>query len=123
MRMWMVNPALLCRQHLLGEHNELHMLAGTFLRGKSVEGFVRQGLLEPAQLCPRHAALVCEMQARGYKHQSPLPAEDALLTALAGYPAHVRAATVDVDISLHELQRRCPHCAQRMAASRMMNKS
>ena len=25
MRMWMVNPRIMCRQHLLGEHVEIHM--------------------------------------------------------------------------------------------------
>ena len=33
MRMWLVNPALLCRQHLLGEHVEMHMFAGHILEG------------------------------------------------------------------------------------------
>lgn len=28
MRMWMVDPKIMCRKHLLGEHLELHMLAG-----------------------------------------------------------------------------------------------
>lgn len=27
-RMWCVNPHSLCREHLLGEHNELHKLVG-----------------------------------------------------------------------------------------------
>lgn len=25
MRMWMVDPTIMCRQHLLGEHYELHV--------------------------------------------------------------------------------------------------
>lgn len=114
MRMWMVDPALLCRKHLLGEHNELHMLAGSLLRGKSVEGFVRQGLLEPARLYQRHEDLAHEMLARGYKHQSPLPDEDDVQAALAGYPDHVRHASVELAVSEQELRRRCTHCAQRM---------
>jgi hypothetical protein len=29
MRMWMVPPKVMCRKHLLGEHVEIHMLAGS----------------------------------------------------------------------------------------------
>lgn len=114
MRMWMVDPALLCRQHLLGEHNELHMLAGTLLRGKSVDGFIRQGLLEPLRLDERHAALAHEMLARGFRHQSPLPDAESLRAALAAYAPQVRLATVDTALALHELVRRCPRCARRV---------
>lgn len=114
MRMWMIPPALLCRKHLLGEHNELHMLAGSLLRGKSLEGFIRNGLLEPACLVPRHDALAGEMRARGFRHQSPLPDASALHEALTAYHPHVRNATVNVEESLHELQRRCPECRQRI---------
>lgn len=117
MRMWMVDPALLCRKHLLGEHNELHMLAGSLLRGKGVQGFVQKGLLEPARLHQRHDALAREMLARGYKHQSPLPEEAEVLAALAAYPEHVRRAVVEVAVSAQELRRRCSHCAQRMEQS------
>ena len=31
MRMWGVDPKQMCRQHLLGEHVELHMQAGAVL--------------------------------------------------------------------------------------------
>ena len=33
MRDWKVNPKLLCRQHLLGNHLEVHMFVGTLRRG------------------------------------------------------------------------------------------
>lgn len=36
MRMWMVPPELMCRQHLLGEHVELHMFVGAINKGTSV---------------------------------------------------------------------------------------
>lgn len=32
MRMWMIDPKLLCRKHLLGEHNEIHKHLPSFRR-------------------------------------------------------------------------------------------
>ena len=46
MRMWMVDPRIMCRQHLLGEHVEIHMFVGAISRGKSVKGYLEKGLLE-----------------------------------------------------------------------------
>jgi hypothetical protein len=73
MRMWMVNPKRMCRKHLLGEHVELHMLLGSLRKNRSIQGFLDAGLLQPQAVNQRHEALVEEMEARGYKHSSPLP--------------------------------------------------
>ncbi len=112
MRMWMLNPRLLCRRHLLGEHNELHMLAGSLARGIRLDGFVAKGLLEPRAMLERHDSLAREMLRRGYAHRSPLPDCTA---ALAGYPAAVREGRVDLTVSARDLASRCPDCARRMA--------
>lgn len=111
MRMWMIDPALLCRKHLLGEHNEIHMLVGSILKGKSLEGFVRNGLLEARSIASRHEALAREMEARGYKHNSPLP---AYADALEAYPEHIRQCLVDTTVSMVELRTRCQDCAVRI---------
>jgi hypothetical protein len=107
MRMWMVPPRHLCRRHLLGEHVELHMLAGSIGRGRSLAGFVEGGLIEPASAAARHGALVREMRARGYRHSS-----DDLngLAALVLYPPAVRWARVDVATAWADLLARCPDC-------------
>ncbi|MBI2677903.1 MAG: hypothetical protein HYX28_03900 [Candidatus Koribacter versatilis] len=73
MRMWMVDPRKMCRQHLLGEHVELHMLVGSLRKGKSLAGFLANGLIEVHSVRARHAQLVREMRRRGYRHRSPLP--------------------------------------------------
>lgn len=99
MRMWMVEPSLMCRKHLLGEHVELHMLVGTLNRGKSIGGFLEKGLLEPQNIQDRHDALVVEMRKRGYKHNSPLP---NFQTEYQG--------RVDVNKSLEDLKSRCKDC-------------
>ncbi len=99
MRMWMVDPARMCRQHLLGEHNECHMLAGCLNRGRRIDGYVSKGLVETSSLLERHTLLALEMCLRGYSHMSPLPP----------FPDPGRGR-IDRDASAAELKRRCPQC-------------
>jgi hypothetical protein len=111
MRMWMVPPPHLCPRHLLGEHVELHMLAGSIGRGRSLAGYVAKGLIQPATIVARHAALAREMTARGIRHAS----DD--LSGLAGlprYPDAVRRARVDAKAAWGDLVRRCPACRERV---------
>lgn len=75
MRIWDLAPSVLCRQHLLGEHRELHGLWRILTLGKV--GYSRhpetlrwRGKLRALYL--RHEALVAEMERRGYRHASPL---------------------------------------------------
>ena len=76
MRIWDLSPKKLCRNHLLGEHRELHAIWSVLVRGK--KGYARhpetlrwRGKLKA--LFHRHDALVQEMAARGYEHRTPLP--------------------------------------------------
>lgn len=73
MRMWKVNPKIMCRNHLLGEHLEMHMFVGCLNKGKNLKGYLDKGLLEVHNLRKRHEELVKEMLNRGFNHQSPLP--------------------------------------------------
>ena len=80
MRIWDVDPSFLCRSHLLGEHRELHAIWNIHTLGK--KGYSHhpetkrwEGKL--AALYLRHEALVMEMDARGYKHSSPLDKKKA----------------------------------------------
>jgi hypothetical protein len=104
-RQWLVNPILLCRKHLLGEHVEHHMFMGSISRGKSVEGFLKGGLLEPKTLQDRHEQLVGEMIARGYNHQSPLI--DVSIE-------HLSDGKIDIDRNIEDLRSRCKECAMRI---------
>ena len=99
MRMWMVDPKLLCRKHLLGEHVEVHMLAGSLLKGRSIEGFLAKGILEPQNVEARHARLATELLRRGYRHASPLESAST----------NIRGA-VDTTKSLQDLRTRCVAC-------------
>ncbi len=105
MRMWMVQPDLLCRKHLMGEHVELHMLVGSLNKGKSVKGFVDDGLIEVQSVRDRHEQLAVEMLRRGYNHKSPLPEFDSFI-----------AGSVNVSDNIEELKRRCSDCKERIEA-------
>lgn len=100
MRMWNVDPKLLCRKHLLGEHVEMHMFVGTMKKGLRLTGYIDGGLIETANLWKRHEALAKEMVRRGYKHNSPLEKLD-----VGPNEGHV-----DVEANLKELARRCVDC-------------
>lgn len=106
MRMWMVDPKIMCRQHLLGEHLETHMFVGAINAGKDMSGFVKNELLEIHNLQSRHDALVGEMLARGYKHNTPLA------------PFHsIILGQIDQQKALAELLGRCPRCSERNNAA------
>jgi hypothetical protein len=75
MRIWDLPPENLCRNHLLGEHRELHAIWAILTEGK--KGYANhpetlrwRGKLKA--LFQRHEAQVKEMARRGYRHLSPL---------------------------------------------------
>jgi hypothetical protein len=75
MRIWDVPPEKLCRNHLLGEHRELHALWSIIINNK--KGYSKhpetirwRGKLKALYL--RHEKQVAEMKKRGYNHNSPL---------------------------------------------------
>jgi hypothetical protein len=105
--MWMVDPRQMCRQHLLGEHNELHMFAGTMRKGIGLAGYVTNNCIEPSAIICRHTEIVNEMERRGYKHKTELKT-----VSLNTYETHIREATVDKDKSAELLVGRCTECAK-----------
>ena len=75
MRIWDIPPKKLCRNHLLGEHRELHamwVIITEKKKGYSMhpETIRWKGKLKAMYL--RHEDLVNEMISRGYSHKSPL---------------------------------------------------
>jgi Pyrimidine dimer DNA glycosylase len=75
MRIWDLDPALLCDRHLLGEHRELHAVWSVLTTERA--GYARhpetlrwRGRL--AALYRRHEEQVAEMARRGFRHRSPL---------------------------------------------------
>lgn len=106
MRMWMVDPRLMCRKHLLGEHVELHMLVGCLLKKKTLTGYFQKGLLETHSIRGRHQALVREMTRRGMQHNSPLQAFRSF-----------RMGKINCKQSKEELASRCTDCRELISAS------
>lgn len=100
MRMWNVDPKRLCNRHLCGEHVEMHMFAGTLMKGKSIQGYVNKGLVESQRIKERHNELAVEMVRRGMNHKSPL-----------NFYTTLQVGSVDVKESLIELTKRCSACA------------
>ncbi len=101
MRMWKVNPKNMCRQHLLGEHVECHMFVGAILKGISLSGYIKKGLVEIHNIKSRHQELVNEMIARKYNHNSPLPEFESF-----------ESGCIDSEKNLQILNEKCIHCRE-----------
>ncbi len=100
-RMWMIKPECLCRNHLLGEHKELHQLIGSILANKSIKGHLEKGQVEVHNIKSRHEELVKEMKKRGYNHKSPLKKFKAF-----------NAGKINIIENYNELERRCEKCRE-----------
>jgi len=109
----MVDPQVLCRKHLLGEHGEIHKHRHNFVKHHSITKRIELGQIEPSSMEARHDALVVEMLRRGYNHQSPYEQPD-----ISYLPKEQQSFMVDVDQSLADLIDRCPECAERSKCER-----
>jgi len=98
-RMWCVNPKRLCRNHLLGEHKELHQLVGSILKKRSIKGHIEKGQIEVHNIKNRHKQLVKEMLLRGYKHNSPLKKFHSF-----------KAGKINIKKNQLDLAKRCKNC-------------
>lgn len=108
MRMWMVEPKLLCRKHLLGEHSEIHKHRHVFEKGWSIAKRIvlPNPQIEPISMQKRHNELVKEMKARGYNHQSPFKQP-----SLSKYDIKaLKKVIVNKEHSLNDLHCRCEEC-------------
>lgn len=103
MRMWMVNPKLLCRKHLLGEHGEIHKHRHNFVKKHNMSG--RKGQIFPRLMQQRHDELTIEMDRRGYNHQSPYDQPN-----VEYLPMELLEAVPDIPGNLNDLSCRCEEC-------------
>jgi hypothetical protein len=92
MRVWDVEPRLLCRQHLLGEHRELHGLWNILTIHGGTGGYSQhpetlRWVDKTRALFARHEQLVDEMTRRGYRHHSPL--DERLATGAATQDTYI----------------------------------
>ncbi len=75
MRIWDILPKKLCRNHLLGEHRELHAIWSVLTKDKKGYSKHPETLRwkdKLAALYLRHKMLIEEMHNRGYRHSSKL---------------------------------------------------
>jgi len=74
-RIWDVPPKILCRNHLLGEHNELHAIWSVITghrKGYSRHPEVMRWRGRLRALYLMHERIVGEMTRRGWNHRSNL---------------------------------------------------
>lgn len=106
MRMWMINPKMLCNKHLVGEHGEIHKHRHIFEKKQRIDGRMSPIVqIEPSSMRVRHDQLAEEMQCRGMNHNSPYTQPDIYYL-----PAEYLSARVDLETSLFDLMDRCPDC-------------
>ena len=109
MRMWMVDPKLLCRNHLLGAHGELHKFKHSFVKQHKMGGYRR--LIFPRYMQQRHDELAAEMVRRGYNHKSQYEQPDVEylpVDMLNDDPSDY------IEFNLNDLTNRCQECKQRI---------
>lgn len=110
MRMWMLEPVLLCKKHLLGAHGELHKHRHNFVKQHKMDGRMEPVVqIEPKSMKVQHDKLAAEMIQRGYNHKSPYEQPD-----ISYLPEKYQVAEVDTDISIRDLMERCPDCKRRI---------
>jgi len=104
-RQWGINPAFLCRKHLLDEHAEHHAFVNDIAKGVDVSRYLSAGRLNPKTLHKRHDRLVAEMKKRGYDHCTPLSRIDV---------SHVGHGKINTTLNIEMLRRSCKGCAKQM---------
>ena len=108
MRMWMLNPKIMCRQHILGEHNEIHKHLPSLLKGINIDGrYKDKPQIQLRSIFDRHFELSQYMN-----HKSLLPYNDYLL--IRNYSKYFNVK-VDLRYNFWDLWLRCPKCRKQMS--------
>ena len=102
----MIDPRLLCRKHLLGEHGEIHKHRHNFVKKHRISGRLFPVVqIEPLSMETRHNQLADEMTRRGYNHASPYMMPD-----ISHLSSDEMNARVDIKKSIMDLYDRCQDC-------------
>lgn len=103
MRMWMIEPELMCGNHRSGEHGEIHKHMKSLIEGKSVEGrFNPVVQIQLNALQSRHDELALTLN-----HKSPITVPET--TIRNNYPQYY-SRTVNKEENIKDLCDRCPKC-------------
>jgi len=105
--MWNIDPKLLCLQHLMSEHVQMHMAATRINKNQDLLGYIMKGMIEPHNVVKRHDALAQELDDRGHHHKTPIE-----ITVNIKEEGHV-----DLLKSIKTLAETCPDCRTRILNS------
>ena len=122
MRMWLVPQHLLCRQHFLGYHRELHTMWRSIELGKHhlIRGHTKLNQIDVSKILSEHEECEREMLRRGYNHQSPMPEHSQ--DVIQAFIDVNGVVPVDVEYSLKDLRERCPECRKLQEANGVVRK-
>ena len=81
------------------------MFIGCLREGRSIKGYIDNGLVEVHNILRRHDELAEEMKRRGYKHNHTPKLYDCQLW---------ECGCVNSEQNIAELYRRCPDCRERI---------
>lgn len=126
MRMWMIDPELMCMQHITGEHRELHALKASLERTKpkydncerhrkNLTTLAKKELIELKSLKERHKELANHLK----NHNSPI----GKIPTLKYLPEEVAWAEVYEEKAIQDLINRPEACRPKGSCGRKINKS
>jgi len=111
MRMWGIEPKMLCNKHLLGEHVEMHMFRGTIIKGIKVDGYIENGLVVLGKIKERHDIIAAEMVKRKMNHKTPL---NKFEEGVGG--------KINISNNIEDIRKRCKECNKLHLISKEINK-
>jgi hypothetical protein len=109
MRMWMVDPRIMCFKHLCREHCEVHRLVANLRKGRDVRSYLLRQVLDISSIYIRHKELEDEIMARGGKLDSPLSAAECV-----AFARWYGSTTVNIGRSLADLSDCCKECRKKI---------
>lgn len=107
MRMWMLNPRILCTKHLTIEHDDIHRLINLLITDSRIEDYDFIDNIQFKGVIKRHDAIVCELLRRNIFHTTPLEKNDINIENI---PDHMKSYVVDSKLSLKDLLIECNRC-------------
>jgi hypothetical protein len=109
MRMWMVDPRIMCFKHLCREHCEVHRLVANLRKGRDVRSYLLRQVIDISSIYARHKELEDEIMARGGKLDSPLSVAECV-----AFARWYGSTTVNIGRSLADLSDCCKECRKKI---------
>lgn len=106
MRMWMINPKMMCIKHIVGEHGEIHKHKHNFIKKHNISGRIYPIVqISPYLMKKRHDELTKYLK----NHKSPYE-----LPNLSHLSNEIKYAEVDIEYNIKDLMNRCPECRKKI---------